>query len=144
MSDDDDWILPVGERLDDRRARLILRRFGPEAVRLGQEFAAAWRAEAPARPVEGTIVGVRTLLGPHGGFLRDLAHTGIARGMVWRRTPAGAPQFVSLVLKAGRLRSAVMLLATTATTANSSTTRRCERVPAARNAATRSASTSTR
>lgn len=33
-ADDDGWRLPVGETLDERRARLILSRFGSEAKRV--------------------------------------------------------------------------------------------------------------
>src|SRR5436309_1125529 len=96
---DDHWILPVGERLDERRAGLILRRFGPDALRLGQELAAAWRAEAPERSVDGKVFGIRALVGPHGGVRRDPVHAGTALGLVWRQTPADAPQIASLVLQ---------------------------------------------
>jgi hypothetical protein len=55
---DDDWILPVGERLDERRARLILKRFGPEARRVGQALADRLQEEQPGRLVEGRVFGV--------------------------------------------------------------------------------------
>ena len=62
MRDADDWRLPVGETLDERRARLILARFGPAVERIGQALAARLRAELPGRKVEGKVYEVATLL----------------------------------------------------------------------------------
>jgi hypothetical protein len=95
---DDDWILPIGERLDERHVRLILNRFDPDALRLGREIADAWRSEARERPVEGNLFGVRTLVGPH-GFLCDPAHADIALGMVKREPSNGSDKPIANLLE---------------------------------------------
>lgn len=45
LDDNDDWRQPVGETRDERRARLILARVGPEARRVGRDLAEPLRAD---------------------------------------------------------------------------------------------------
>jgi hypothetical protein len=81
VTDADEWRLPVGEILDERRARLILARFGPEVRRVGQELADRLRAELPGRKVEGKVYGLPSLLHAY-GHPRSADLTGIALGHV--------------------------------------------------------------
>jgi hypothetical protein len=76
-----DWYLPLGEALDEARARAILARFGPEVKRIGQEFAERVRAEAPGRPVEGKVYGLETLLHAY-RHPRGPELTGVALGHI--------------------------------------------------------------
>lgn len=94
---DDDWILPVGETLDERRARLILARFGPEAKRVGQARAARLRADVPGRVVEGKITGLPTLLHAYRAPRRaDL--TGICLGYVAYEPSGGGITVIPILL----------------------------------------------
>jgi hypothetical protein len=97
MSDDDDWILPVGERLDDRRAGLIRACFGREAERIGRELADRLRREHPELDVHGRVFGVRTLLQAN-AFPRTPAQRALWLGHVFHPSPAGQPKTYRLLL----------------------------------------------
>lgn len=91
------WYLPVGERLDDRRAEAIVARFAAEARAVGESVIARLQADRPDREVQGRVYGVRTVLmafqvarGPNDG--------GIWIGDV-RHSHAGTTVVVGLVLR---------------------------------------------
>jgi hypothetical protein len=94
---EDDWILPVGERLDERRAQLIRARFGREAERLGRELAARLRNEQPGLDVHGRVFGVRTLLQAN-AFPRPPAQRTLWLGHVFHPSPTGQPKTYRILL----------------------------------------------
>jgi hypothetical protein len=94
---DDDWILPVGEALDDARARLIRARFGREAERLGRELADRLRREHPELDVHGRVFGVRTLRQAN-PFPRTPASRALWLGHVFHPSPAGQPKTYRILL----------------------------------------------
>jgi hypothetical protein len=98
MRDDDDWRLPVGETIDERRARLILARFGPEVRRVGQALADRLRAELPDRRIEGTVYGLPSRL--HADQRPRRAElTGIALGHVADEPSGGGWKVIPISLK---------------------------------------------
>jgi hypothetical protein len=98
MRDADEWRLPVGEMLDERRARLILTRFSPEARRVGQDLAVRLRAELPDRKVEGKLYGLPVLLHAY-QQPRRAEVTGIALGHVADEPRGGGWRVLPLSLK---------------------------------------------
>jgi hypothetical protein len=97
MTENDDWRLTVGETLDDRRARLILARFGPEARRIGRGLATRLRAETPGRVVEGTTYGLNTLLAAYPDPRRKEL-TAIALGHIWYEPSGGGIKVIPILL----------------------------------------------
>jgi hypothetical protein len=97
LSDDDDWRLPVGETLDERRARLILARFGPEARRISQDLAARLRVERPGGRVEGKVYELATLLHAY-RHPRSADLAGIGLGFVAYEPSGGGIMTIPIVL----------------------------------------------
>jgi hypothetical protein len=83
--------------LDDRRARLILARFGPEAQRVGRDLAARLRAATPGRMVEGKTCGLATLLAAY-AHPRSKELTGIALGHVWYEPSGSGSKVIPILL----------------------------------------------
>jgi hypothetical protein len=95
--DDDDWRLPVGEILDERRARRILARFGPTVEWISQDLAARLRAELPGRKVDGKVYEVATLLHAY-RHPRSADLAGIGLGYVAYAPRGGGSMTIPIVL----------------------------------------------
>jgi hypothetical protein len=95
--DDDDWRLPVGEILDEQRARRILARFGPAVERISQDLAARLRAELPGRKVDGKVYEVATLLHAY-RHPRSADLAGIGLGFVAYEPSGGGIMTIPIVL----------------------------------------------
>jgi hypothetical protein len=97
MRDADAWRLPVGETLDERRALLILARFGPEARRISQDLAARLRVERPGGRVEGKVYELATLLHAY-RHPRSADLAGIGLGFVAYEPSGGGIMTIPIVL----------------------------------------------
>ena len=73
------WSLPVGERLDQARADLLVAAFREEVVRVGQALRRRVEAEHPGAAITARRYEPRHLLEPHGHIRSDRLH-GIGLG----------------------------------------------------------------
>ena len=73
------WYLPVGERLDQERAELIVAAFRDEVVRVGRALRRRMEAERPGAVITSRLCEPRHLREPHGYIRSDRLH-GIGLG----------------------------------------------------------------
>ena len=73
------WYLPVGERLDQARADLLVETFRNEVIRVGRALRRRMEAEHPGATMTARLYESRHLLGPHGYARSDRLH-GIGLG----------------------------------------------------------------
>ena len=73
------WCLPVGERLDQARADLLVETFRDEVVRVGRALRRRMEAEHPGEVITSKLYPAQSLLEPHAYTRSDCLH-GIGLG----------------------------------------------------------------
>ena len=73
------WYLPGGERLDQRRAELLVATFRDEVVGFGRALRRRMEAKRPGKAIAGRLYEPRHLLDPH-GYTRSERLDGIGLG----------------------------------------------------------------